>query len=238
VLFRSFRDRRARHIVKKTGEPLKPATIKRDLTLLKRVIDYRKRKLGLIINPVNSEDVKRPVVNNERDVRLNPEERQRLHNACYAARNPLLGPIVEFAFETGARRGSILRLEWVDVNLTRRTALLRAVKTSRSPERIINHEIGLTPRAIQLLETLPRTDKRVFPMTPNALRLAFNRARRNANVEHFRFHDTRHERISSLFEANWSMMQVMAQSGHRDPKSVKRYTTISGEYLADALSRL
>ena len=33
-------------------------------------------------------------------------------------------------------------------------------------------------------------------------------------------------------------MQVMAQSGHRDPKSVKRYTKISGDYLAVALANL
>jgi hypothetical protein len=37
-------------------------TVKRELTPLKRAIDYSKRRLGLQINPVNSEDVKRPVV--------------------------------------------------------------------------------------------------------------------------------------------------------------------------------
>ncbi|MDW3098613.1 MAG: site-specific integrase [Alphaproteobacteria bacterium] len=236
--FEEYRDRCLREGSRSVGRPQKPGTVKRNLTTLKRVIDFRKRQLGLIINPVNSEDVKRPAVNDERDVRLSLEERERLLEACYAARNDLLGPIVEFAFETGARRGNILRLEWTDVNLGRKKALLRAIKNSRSPDRIIDHEIGLTPRAADILEGLPRTDDRVFPLTPNALRLAFNRARRNADVEHFRFHDTRHERVSSLFEANWSMMQVMAQSGHRDPKSVKRYTKISGDYLADALARL
>ncbi len=236
--FEDFRDRRARQIIKSTGQKIKPSTVKRDLTLLKRVIDYRKRQLGLLINPVNAEDVKRPVVNDERDVRLSFEERERLLGACYAARNELLGPVLEFAFETGARRGNILRLEWNDVDLKRRTALLRAIKNSRSPDRIINHEIGLTPLALEILAALPRTGPFVFPITANALRLAFNRARRKAKVEHFRFHDTRHERVSSLFEANWSMMQVMAQTGHRNPKSVKRYTQMNGSYLADALAKL
>ena len=55
--------------------------------LLKRVIDYRKRRLGLLVNPVNTEDVKRPAVRDERDVRLSDEERTRLLAACDQARN-------------------------------------------------------------------------------------------------------------------------------------------------------
>jgi integrase len=75
-------------------------------------------------------------------------------------------------------------------------------------------------------------------MTENAFRLAFNRARAKAGVPHFHFHDTRHERISSLFEAKWSMIQVMAQTGHKDPKSVKRYANLTGDFLADELAKL
>ena len=37
------------------------------------------------------------------------------------------------------------------------------------------------------------------------------RGREMAGVPHFRFHDTRDERTSNLFEAEWSMVQVMAQ---------------------------
>ena len=54
----------------KPAKAVAPGTVKRELTLLKRVLDYKKRKLGLLINPINTEDVKRPVVNDEREVRL------------------------------------------------------------------------------------------------------------------------------------------------------------------------
>ncbi|MCB1385158.1 MAG: hypothetical protein KDJ80_04395 [Nitratireductor sp.] len=50
--FEDYRDRRL--------EEVAPGTVKRELTLLKRVIDHRKRRLGLNINPVNTEDVVRP----------------------------------------------------------------------------------------------------------------------------------------------------------------------------------
>ena len=237
--FEAYRDRRLAQTVGRTGKPIKPGTVRRELTLLKRVIDYRKRRLGLLVNPVNTEDVKRPAVRDERDVRLTADERARLLRACDDARNVWLRPLVELGFETGARRGSLLRLQWRDVDLDRRTALLRGVKNSRNPEVIIDHPIGLSPRAVQVLKGLPRGDEeRVFPLSANALRLAFNRAREKAGVQHFRFHDTRHERTSSLFEAGWSMIQVMAQTGHKDPKSVKRYANLSKEHLAAALEKL
>ena len=73
---------------------------------------------------------------------------------------------------------------------------------------------------------------------PNGFRLAFNRARKKAGLEHFRFHDTRHERVSSLIEAGWSDTAVMALSGHKDPKSLKRYANLRSEHLADELARL
>jgi integrase len=191
--FEDYRDRRLRHRLK-NGKTIAPGTVKRELTMLKRVIDYRKRRLGLLINPVNTEDVKRPAVNDERDVRLSIQERDRLLQACSDARNPWLGAFVELGFETGARRDNLLRLAWDDVDLERKTALLRGIKNSRSPEKIINHIIGLTPRAVEILKALPRTDKCVFPMTENAFRLAFNRARIKAGVVHFRYRHSRRRR--------------------------------------------
>ena len=225
--FEAYRDRRLKQPAanqKKKSDTVKlisPGTVKRELTLLKRVIDYRLRRLGLNSNPVNTFDVTRPVVNDERDIRLTKKEIKRLFNACAEARNPWLLPFLEMGFETGARRGSLLALKWEEVDLKGRSITLRGVKNSRSPETVIDHTVGLSPRAIEILTALPRSlDGRVFPMTANAFRLAFNRARKKAGVEHFRFHDTRHERISNLFEAGWSSVQVMTLSGHKDPKSV------------------
>jgi integrase len=89
------------------------------------------------------------------------------------------------------------------------------------------------------LKALPRSlDGRVFPITANALKSAFNRARHKLGLDHYRFHDTRHELISSLIEAGWSDTEVMAQSGHRDPKSLKRYANLRKEHLADKLAAI
>jgi len=235
--FEAYRDKRLKH-KNKSGKLIAPGTVKRELNLLKRVIDYRMRWLGLLLNPVNATDVKRPAVNDERNIRLSRQEIERLLYYCRNSQNKLLAPIVELGFETGARRGSLLKLEWSDLDLNKRTALLRRIKNSRSPDRIINHVMGLTPRAVDILKSIPKIDKRIFPMTGNALRKGFNRARENAGLTHFRFHDTRHEFISRLFEAGWDMALVMKQTGHRDIKSVLRYTNVSTDHLTDALAKL
>jgi integrase len=223
----------------KPPKKVEPGTVKRELTILKRVIDHRKRRLGLLTNPVNTEDVKRPVVNDARDVRLENDQIEALIQECYQSKNPWLGPILDFAFEVGARRGSLLRLKWSDVDIKGRSILLRGIKNSRSPEEAIDVSVGLSPRALLVLKKLPRsTDGRVFPISADALKSAFNRARHKLGLDHFRFHDTRHELVSSLVEAGWSDTQVMAQSAHRDPKSLWRYSNLRQKHLADALAAM
>jgi hypothetical protein len=46
--FEDYRDRRLKHRLK-NGKTIAPGTVKRELTMLKRVIDYRKRRLGLLV---------------------------------------------------------------------------------------------------------------------------------------------------------------------------------------------
>ncbi len=227
---------------KEAPKPLKlisSSTVKRELNLLKKVIDHQKRKLGLQFNPVNTEDVPRLAPNDERDVRLTPEAQNRLLEACREQKNIWIAPLIELAFETGARRGNLLKLRWVDVHLNQRSAILRDIKNSRKPDEIIDHKIGLSPRAIAILSGLSRSlDGRVFPITPNCAYQAFRRARSKAQISDFRIHDARHERVSSLIEAGWSDTEVMAQTGHRDVKSMQRYAHLREEHLADKLAEL
>lgn len=216
-----------------------PGTVKRELTLWKNIIAHSKRRLNLPFNPVNSEDVKRPTVNDERDVRLDHDNIDNLLEECRKARNPWLAPVVEFAFESGARRGSIINLEWKDVDIEKRSVILRRVKNSRNPNEKRDIKIGLSPRAVEILISLPDKSERagqVFKITKNALKNAYERARKRAEVEFFRLHDARHERISNLVEAGWTDTEIMAQTGHLDPKSMLRYANLRETFLADKLA--
>lgn len=216
--FEEFRDRRLK--------TLKPATVKRDLTLIQSAIQYSKRRLNLRENPVR--EVKRPYVRNERNVRFQGDDETRLMEALDTCRNPWIKPMAIIALETAMRRGEILSLHWDDVDLDQRFARLHDTKNGES------RDVPLSTRAIETLQSLKRheTDKRVFPISAESIKNAFERSRKKADMTHFNFHDLRHEATSRLFEKGWNIMEVAAVTGHKDLQSLKRYTNLRATDLA------
>ena len=85
----------------------------------------------------------------------------------------------------------------------------------------------LTRRCIKVLIGMLRDDERVFPISANCLRLAWNRARRKAGINDLRFHDLRHEAVSQFFEMGMSVPEVALISGHKDLRQLFRYTHLN-----------
>jgi hypothetical protein len=130
--FEDYRDRRLKHRLK-NGKTIAPGTVKRELTTLKRVIDYRKRRLGLLVNPVNTEDVKRPAVNDERDVRLSLEDRER---CCkLAAMRAILGlaPLSNSALKPARGAAAFCALRGTMLILSARRRSCAASRTAAVP---------------------------------------------------------------------------------------------------------
>src|SRR5690606_8401217 len=75
--------------------------------------------------------------------------------------------------------------------------------------------------------SMSETDKvkngRLFPVTPIALRLAWDRLTKRAEIDDLNFHDLRHEAISRLFELGLTVPEVASVSGHRDMRMLFRY---------------
>jgi integrase len=176
--------------------------------------------------------VRRPAVPRGRTRRLQNDEEQRLLDASDRGRTPLLRPLIILAIETAMRRGELLDLRWEHVDLKLRVAHLPLTKNGDS------RDIPLSRRAFQTLEQL-RADgvkhERVFPMTGNSVRLAFEHLRVRAGMSDFRFHDLRHEAISRLFETGLNIAEVASISGHREFKMLLRYTHLRA---ADLVARL
>jgi integrase len=74
-------------------------------------------------------------------------------------------------------------------------------------------------------------EARVYPITGNALRLAWERVKRRAGIEDLRFHDLRHEAISRFFEKGLSVPEVASISGHRDLRMLQRYAHARNEVI-------
>ena len=90
-----------------------------------------------------------------------------------------------------------------------------------------------TPRQVR---DVPRTSERVFPITSNAFRLAWERLRRRAGLRS-NFHDLRHEAISQLFEKGLTAPEAALVSGHRDMRMLFRYTHSTRKLILGKLDR-
>lgn len=192
-----------------------------DLVLLRHAWNIALIEWGWDIGPNPLALIRFPKSNPPRERRLKSGEYECLKLATYGSRSWYLWPIIEIAIETAMRRGEILGLLWENIDFERQRALLPLTKNGRS------RWIPLSPRAIDQLQLLPRQNKRVFPVTANAFRLAWDRLRGRAGIKGLTFHDLRHEAISRIFERGLSIPEVMRISGHRTATQLFRYIQIN-----------
>jgi integrase len=152
-----------------------------------------------------------------RERRLRPGEQDKLIRAS-GCRNKLIAPIVTLALETAMRRGEILAIKREHFDPAKRTLLVPESKNGRA------RRIPLSIPALELLSVHAVKEGLFFPLTPNALRLAWERVKNCAGIDDLHFHDLRHEAISRLFEKGLSVPEVALISGHRDLRMLLRYT--------------
>ena len=129
----------------------------------------------------------------------------------------LVGWLVVFALETAMRRGEILSLTWQDIDKDKRLAYLRDTKNGHP------RLIPLTDKALEAISHGDTDNEYIFPMTGNAVRLAWERLKRRHGIEGVRFHDLRHEAISRFFDMGLTVPEVASISGHRTVSMLFRY---------------
>ena len=217
----TFRDRRLRD-----GQ----RTCQYDLTLIRHCLQIAINEWGLMLSSNPVDKVKKPSSPKPRERRLNDGDYERLQDASINTQNPHIWPIITFAIETGMRRGEILGLTWNNVDFVRQTAYLPITKNGNS------REVPLSSRALGVLRRqLHRSTTHPFPVSSNALRMAWDRLRRRAGMNDLRFHDLRHEAISRFFEMGLTIPEVALISGHKDVKMLFRYTHLKVEVLVKKL---
>lgn len=78
---------------------------------------------------------------------------------------------------------------------------------------------------------------RIFPYNGRSIGAAFRRQCRDLKIEDLHFHDLRREGASRHFEAGFSIEQVSLVTGHKDWKTLRRYTHLKPEALHRARPR-
>jgi len=218
------------------------STVLRELQSLSAMLNHARMEWGYALssNPVQS--IRKPKANMGRTRRLSLEEEHWLISALEpkgrnehgqflnGTRNLWILPIVQLALETAMRRGELLELRWEHVNLAKRVAYLPMTKNGES------RTVPLSSIAHVILSSLPRSiDGRVFPITANAFKLAWERSCERAGIENLHFHDLRHEATSRLFEKGLNLMEVASITGHKTLQMLQRYTHLRPENLLQKL---
>lgn len=171
-------------------------------------------------------------------VKANKQAHQAVEDeACLV---PMFQTFIQFQLMTGARRSETLNLKWSQVDLDAQTAFLPETKNGRS------RTLPLRVSLVALLRELPRTSEHVFPIGVDYLRKAWRRICEGAGIavegeDRLRIHDLRHEAISRVAEAGsrtpggFSLLDLQAFSGHRDPRMLMRYAHLAPTGLAKRL---
>ena len=186
-----------------------------------------------ITNPIKG--IKRMPPSQGRTKRVNVQLEALLLSGCDYLSLPLLSFIIQFAIQTGMRRGELMGLTWADIDLPNRKAYLHLTKNGEP------RQVPLTRKAMDVLEALTKDEERVFPMGMDALRSQFGRLKDylkgqwnsvGANpFDDLRFHDLRHEALSRLSDAGLNVIELSHISGHRTLGMLKRYTHPSHEAI-------
>lgn len=209
-----------------------PSTVDRDLDVLRQALNYAADvwKIAPAENPFVG--LRRPKYFNERDRRLKGDEEARILAAARTSDNPYYEPIILLALETAMRRSEILSLQWKNIDFEQRSALLPDTKNGRS------RRVPLSSVAMQVLESLPRQGDQVFPVTANALKLAWRRLLAKEGIDDLHFHDLRHEATSRLAESGlYSFIELQAVTGHRDTRMLLRYSHLCTRKLAEKMDQ-
>lgn len=217
------------------------ATVNRHLQFLARALRHMERSHGAKIPELDFSAL-RLKESRERVRELTQAEQAALFDAL----RPDLAPLVAAALMTGARRATLLGLEWRDVD--RDSARIRfRLKGGGEMRFPIGPELGA------LLDGLPRSGlvaERRFVFTYESRRDGqryrisegggiwedWRRALAAAGIADFRFHDLRHTFATRLLRQTGNLKLVSRLLGHTLIETTNRYAHVLDEDLAQGLA--
>jgi integrase len=212
----------------------------RTVGLLGALFTYAVRHRMRSDNPVRG--VIRPA-DGRRERRLSDDEYSALGAALREASAQHIWPAAvaaaRFLTLTGWRSGEMMELRWAEVDLARRTVLLKDTKTGRSMRPLSN-------AACAVLHNLPRTGELVFPATRGEGRMSgfrklWNRITKLGELPaDVTPHVLRHSFASIAADSGYSEPTIAALIGHKGQTITSRYVHAADAGLlaaADAVAR-
>jgi integrase len=213
------------------GVGVKPQTIRQDVTYLRLVFAKAYYEWDLDVPLHRFDEARRQVrlegkigEGNVRSRRPTSEEVERLVAHFKESRYALpMADIVEFALWSARPIAQIGSLRWDDVNVAKRTCIVRGIKSVRD-KKGRDHEFPLHGEAWAIVQRQPRVTPYIFSMrtgngTAQRIRAAsasaaFTRAKKELAIPDLRLQDLRREAAIRLFKQGYTLEQVAQVTGH------------------------
>ena len=157
-----------------------------------------------------------------------------------------LTPLVLTALQTGLRRGELFALVWGDINLLSAQLKVRSETSRKGGKGGKSRVLPLNDDAVKVLRAWRpvnvKNEALVFPGADGAplvdIKTAWSELLAAAEIEHFRFHDCRHDYASRLVMAGVDLNTVRELLGHSDIKMTLRYAHLAPEHKSAAVAKL
>ena len=217
-----------------------PATVNRELTVLKRTFRLAVRQKRLSVAPT----IELLEEGAPRQGFLEPADFERVAQLLPAE----LGDFARFAYQSGWRKGEIRRLSWSDVDRTTGRIVLRREHSKNGEPRVLPLlgdlaaliERRWTAREYQTPAGTTTLSAFVFHRGGEPVRefrKAWATACETAGVGGTLFHDLRRSAVRNMDRAGVSQAVAMRISGHKTASIYRRYRIVDENDLREALER-
>lgn len=211
------------------NEGLSESTVQKEFAMLKAMFQKATKgwQWGTFKSPC--EDMKLGK-SERRFVKLDGVQRAALDAALAECENPYFWPLVVVAKESTMRRKTLLDMRWDDIDVGDRATLV----STKTGQRL--HKCSKP--VMEVLLNLPRHPSgRVFPLSANAVTLAWNRVRERAGLPNLQYRDLRH-----LGATDWARRGLTAHSlqnvlGHSSILTAQYYVDLVAKDIEEALDK-
>lgn len=213
---------------------LSESTIQKEIALIRHMFNVARAEWGWrgFENPTLGLKLGKSEI---RFVKLTDAQRAAFFAALKECRGPYIWPLVQIALETTLRLGSLLSMRWSQTDLQNRVVVTES-KTGPVA-------IPLSISAIEVLEALwarpernPAED-RIFPMSDNAVRMAWEGVREKAGLPNLQFKDLRHVGATDYAKLGFNAHELKVMLGHKSTRMAEVYVNLAAVDLLRKLDR-
>jgi integrase len=217
---------------KERSKEASPATVNRELACLKTIFNKAIEWEKTEYNPVKKVKLFR-----EDNKRWRYLEKDEINKILENANEPLKSIII-VALNTGMRQGEIIKLKWLDVDLSNRLIYIRTENAKSGvgrelPMNEILYDLFFSLRMQNEMSAEPSTC--LFTCKQEWVKHKFHELMAELGIKDFRFHDLRHTFASHLAMMGVNIKTIQELLGHQTFQMTLRYAHLSKDHKRGVL---